>query len=423
MGSPEVSAIEIELAEQLMVAAQKGNLQAVRKVLDQCGQSEGETSTESEERMQRIVNFQDQDGWSALHYASHMRSSQHTLVIKELCKCNADTNLRDRRGWGPLHVAAQFAEPASITALVHGHADRRMKDNSDMTPLDCANGQDRRMLLQKPGRVITYLLEKGNAMLVQAERYSDKDITYIDELAADMELQVQMAEGDLSVLTRKVQQEKKTVSFTGGLLDGVNQYQHLWDAEANLKVEEDRIHQVKICLNLLHVRAATDHTVKLLVEVLDKIDYLQEIAEADPPSATRSRSIVYLTGINKLSDALQDAKSRTEPPMSAKTARLRADENLNGSHRGDEHVYVDTKLTNVANDVLSRLVVLSKYPGDTDPATYAADEDVIRVLVEPLRDYDGARMSQVEMMQPRLTSRGNAPCGCTTDHFMPCKVQ
>mmetsp|Transcript_9891 Transcript_9891/g.27590 ORF Transcript_9891/g.27590 Transcript_9891/m.27590 type:complete len:345 (-) Transcript_9891:104-1138(-) len=148
------------LAETLWEAARDGKVDNVKDCL-RCLPEE-------------LLDARDASGWSALHFAAHGGSVEHIQVIKALCEALADANVQDFSNATPLHIAAQFAEPRAIEVLTSHLADRNARNDQDLTPFDCANGNERRMLLTHPNISLQRLTNLAE------DRFKSKDFTTDD---------------------------------------------------------------------------------------------------------------------------------------------------------------------------------------------------------------------------------------------------
>ena len=80
------------------------------------------------------VNAKDDDGWTALHYASTL--NDNAQVIKELIKAGANIHAKNKWGRTPLALATVFSDNAQvIKELIKAGADVNAKNNDGETPL------------------------------------------------------------------------------------------------------------------------------------------------------------------------------------------------------------------------------------------------------------------------------------------------
>ncbi|XP_074640442.1 poly [ADP-ribose] polymerase tankyrase-1-like [Tubulanus polymorphus] len=147
----------------LLEAAKKGNLARVQKLATpeniNCRDSQGRNSTPlhlaagynnvevSEFLLENgaDVNAQDKGGLIPLHNAS---SYGHVDIAALLIKYDTCVNAVDRWGFTPLHEAAQKGRTQLCALLLAHGADPTMKNQEGQTPLDLAQADDVRALLQ-----------------------------------------------------------------------------------------------------------------------------------------------------------------------------------------------------------------------------------------------------------------------------------
>lgn len=92
-----------------------------------------------------ITNYQDDDGYTALHRAAY---NGHTEAIKLLIEYGADIGSRTKDGWQPLHCACKWNKTLSVETLLQHGADPNSQSHGGLTPLHMAasNNQSRDIL-------------------------------------------------------------------------------------------------------------------------------------------------------------------------------------------------------------------------------------------------------------------------------------
>uniref|UniRef100_A0ABD2WCZ9 Poly [ADP-ribose] polymerase n=1 Tax=Trichogramma kaykai TaxID=54128 RepID=A0ABD2WCZ9_9HYME len=147
----------------LLDAAKKGNLARVQRLVTQdninCRDAQGRNSTPlhlaagynnlevAEFLLERgaDVNAQDKGGLIPLHNAS---SYGHLDIAALLIKYNTVVNATDKWGFTPLHEAAQKGRTQLCALLLAHGADPFLKNQEGQSPVDLANADDVRSLLQ-----------------------------------------------------------------------------------------------------------------------------------------------------------------------------------------------------------------------------------------------------------------------------------
>lgn len=99
----------------------------------------------------------DEYGRDKIHYvAVDFPEHQHDALITELFNNGADINLQDNNGWTALHFAAQKQSLPAVKKLLELGANLELKDTYGNTPLFravfCSKGD---------GKIITLMLENG----------------------------------------------------------------------------------------------------------------------------------------------------------------------------------------------------------------------------------------------------------------------
>ncbi len=82
------------------------------------------------------IEAKDDDGWTALIYASSVR---HTEIAKALISVGADINAKDKYGWTALIYASRYGSTEIAKALIAAGADVNAKSNSGDTLLIAAS--------------------------------------------------------------------------------------------------------------------------------------------------------------------------------------------------------------------------------------------------------------------------------------------
>jgi ankyrin repeat protein len=79
-----------------------------------------------------IINVQDEDGCTPLHWAAGEGSVE---IARILIDAGANVNVKDKEGNTPLHIAANEGEPEIAILLINAKADLNVQDNLGWTPL------------------------------------------------------------------------------------------------------------------------------------------------------------------------------------------------------------------------------------------------------------------------------------------------
>lgn len=91
------------------------------------------------------INFQDDEGFPALHAAIDRDKPDRLEVIELLCATGADVNARGINDWTPLHHAAAWNDVEVLKILLRQGADPRLRTRIDQyaTPLEEARNLDK----------------------------------------------------------------------------------------------------------------------------------------------------------------------------------------------------------------------------------------------------------------------------------------
>ncbi|MBA3771283.1 MAG: ankyrin repeat domain-containing protein [Ramlibacter sp.] len=119
------SNVEVRTAQDespLMMAALKGHLELVRKLIDR-GADVNKT------------------GWTPLHYAA---TNGHMPVIDLLLENHAYIDAESPNGTTPLMMAAHYGTPAAVKLLLDAGADPKLKNQLGLTAIDFANRANRK---------------------------------------------------------------------------------------------------------------------------------------------------------------------------------------------------------------------------------------------------------------------------------------
>jgi uncharacterized protein len=116
----------------LMIAALRGNLEWVKRLLAQGAQ----------------VNH---DGWSALHYAA---SGPNTEVLELLLKQGANVEGRSPNGTTPLMMASRYGPEANVDRLLAAKAEIRASNEQGLTAVDFARQGGRESLTARLGKLL-----------------------------------------------------------------------------------------------------------------------------------------------------------------------------------------------------------------------------------------------------------------------------
>lgn len=287
------------LVKRLQKSCQKGDVQVVRGIIAGAEEAIGERphSLPQYLKIQEILSHADKnDGWSALHFAAQGTTPQHTQIIKMLCKAGANVNLPDKmRKWTPLHLAAQFAEESGISELIEALADRQARDKFGQKPKDCANGPNRRKLLERPLDTLNTLLvrvkgviqdyrERGNqfskdqAVSKVGQVDSMRRIELINELRKELQEAVTNSKHDLELIDYRLNtlmdrpmEKEHYEDFTTGFQQCKNLIQLKKDLEqekAELDEGEPEVHELQMIV-------ATEYLLAALSEIDVKFRDLQ----------------------------------------------------------------------------------------------------------------------------------------------------
>jgi len=123
----DVNALNEAGESALMMAALKGNLPTMRRLL---------------ERGARV----NQPGWSALHYAATGPDSQ---AVQLLLDRGADIEAASPNGTTPLMMAAQYGSDASVELLLKRGADAKKRNQRDLAAVDFAKLSGRDPLVKR----------------------------------------------------------------------------------------------------------------------------------------------------------------------------------------------------------------------------------------------------------------------------------
>ena len=133
---------------QLRLAADKGNIEAVKKNL-----ADGAD-----------VNAKKDDGsWTSLHSAA-MKGHQHIVylrIVELLITKGADVNAKDEDGHTPLYFAAVRDHKEITELLIAAGADVNAKDDDGGTPLDFAGAEIADLLRKHGGKTGQELKAEG----------------------------------------------------------------------------------------------------------------------------------------------------------------------------------------------------------------------------------------------------------------------
>jgi hypothetical protein len=94
------------------------------------------------------VNAKSQYGWTPLYSAAR---GGHEEVCEFLLESGAHVNAESKKGWTALHIAAHEGHKEACKILIDNGADVNAKDKGFKTPMDVANGDDVKKLLQEHG--------------------------------------------------------------------------------------------------------------------------------------------------------------------------------------------------------------------------------------------------------------------------------
>lgn len=111
------------LGDSLFTAARKGDLRAVRRILER-GAS---------------INGRDQNGWTALHRASF---KGHVDIVRILIEKCVDVDAKDRDGYTALHCATESGHTDVVELLVKKGADIGARTNKGLTARQIAESLD-----------------------------------------------------------------------------------------------------------------------------------------------------------------------------------------------------------------------------------------------------------------------------------------
>jgi hypothetical protein len=155
---PHLARVSIKLnsTEALLKAAKEGNLKTLRDLL----------------RNGTDINYQDENGWSALHHACE---NNQLFAVQELVKWKANIEIKKSPAHGsltPLHVAAYFGYLDIVKFLIASGADPLSRDGRNYTPLKWAE-------LNSRHGTIHYLTEQERVLIASRKtpKITSSDIT------------------------------------------------------------------------------------------------------------------------------------------------------------------------------------------------------------------------------------------------------
>ncbi|KZC14097.1 PREDICTED: ankyrin repeat domain-containing protein 49-like [Dufourea novaeangliae] len=117
-------------AQEILHAAEKGNLEEVKKLV---------------QRNPRLLECTDKDGYTPLHRACY---GNHVEVVEYLLHAGAQIDAKTMDGWQPLHSACCWNNVECAAVLIAYGADINAKSKGDQTPLHlaCASSHNSRSL-------------------------------------------------------------------------------------------------------------------------------------------------------------------------------------------------------------------------------------------------------------------------------------
>ncbi|MFC1566796.1 protein kinase [bacterium] len=104
-------------------------------------------SINDEKQRNAIVNMQDGNGYTALHYAASLGKNE---IVQMLLDNGADVNIQDSNGYTALHYAASLGKNKIVQILLANGADVTLVNESDKSADDLANSEEiKKMIIKK----------------------------------------------------------------------------------------------------------------------------------------------------------------------------------------------------------------------------------------------------------------------------------
>ncbi len=160
--------VEYEKIKNLMIAANDGNIDLLKTLLDSGVD----------------VNVKDKFGMTALMWASHRRFSAVKLLIER----KANINLPADNGYYPIHEAVGGGHKEIISYLLEHGADINTRGQNGETPVFSAVGSiDRLEFMLKKGSNIKDTDKEGRSLLMMAVQNGDLHIIkYLIQMGVDI---------------------------------------------------------------------------------------------------------------------------------------------------------------------------------------------------------------------------------------------
>lgn len=142
-----------EFGETFLKAAQSGRVDIVETVFEKIGPE--------------ILQYKDEDGYTALHRASY---NGHVKVVEYLLTVGAEIDSKTNDGWQPLHCACQWNKVEVASILLQNGSNINSLTNGKQTPLHLASSNPKaavtlELLLMTPGIDASIVNMKGETAL------------------------------------------------------------------------------------------------------------------------------------------------------------------------------------------------------------------------------------------------------------------
>ena len=124
---PEENYDNLSFPEEIYNLAKEGDLKGMKKVV--------EKYKNDKDKLLQLINYQDSDGWSSLHFSSHLRRLD---MAEFLVKLGANIDIKNKLGYTPLHwtvaIRGGFTETQetlpTTTKMIHFFLKKRANPNT-----------------------------------------------------------------------------------------------------------------------------------------------------------------------------------------------------------------------------------------------------------------------------------------------------